>query len=146
MKSVLVSLSFAILSLLAVACKKTADVDPRDQYFGVYSVTFEVTERNFTNGKVDNRSSNEIVTVSKGSSSSEILISSLAPYSSFLENDRFNIPTDAVKYYANGQTFYLVRNGFGSFSKNAFSYGYVDSGKILGQDVQITTVATGKKK
>ncbi|GAB3754561.1 hypothetical protein [Spirosoma pomorum] len=70
--------SLTILSLLAcVSCKKDADVDPREQYYGTYNVLSQTSSfalDSSTPAKGTYSNSNDVLVIAKGQADKEMLI------------------------------------------------------------------------
>jgi hypothetical protein len=142
---ILLKFLLAIMCLGLIACNKPGDIDLTEKYAGNYSVRYETTERNLTNAKVDNRSSQGVLIVSRSTAKNQIVIPSINKWSMDIIDQRFTLLSDIVQITANGKTYNFERTGFGSFSNNSISIGYVDKGIINGQTIQISTVVTGNK-
>jgi hypothetical protein len=135
----------ALMCIGLIACNKPGEIDPTEKYVGNYSVRFETTERNLSNGKIDNRNSQGTLTVSKSTAKNQIIIPYINKWGMDLIDSRFTLLSDIVTITGNGKTYNFERTGFGSFSNNTITVGYIDKGIINGQTIEITTVVKGSK-
>ncbi|QHV96428.1 hypothetical protein [Spirosoma endbachense] len=124
MKNLLVSLSFAILFLVAIGCKKSADVDPRDQYVGSYNVTASVSVKVSLNpiGSTVDRYN---IIVEKGSAPNELKFTDPSnTYVVELDGNKYIVPVFTTTKTLNGTNYSVRTIGSGVFNENSMTVSF----------------------
>ncbi|QKZ14260.1 hypothetical protein [Spirosoma sp. KUDC1026] len=152
MRSYLVSLSFAILSLLACASctKDTAAVDPREQYLGTYNVTgttssYELDSSNPTKATVS--SGDDVLIIGKGQTDKELIFAfSTRRLSANISDNGFSFPAQTQFSEFLGTTVSVNIDGEGGQTNNAIDFTVNTNTTYKGSRYREVTVFKGTKR
>lgn len=149
MKLLFASLSFAILSLFAVASCKNSDADPRDQYVGSYDVTGNTSFFQIgTNATPMYSSGNDVLIVSKGQAEKDLVFSfSKNRLTATLSDGGYFFPSQSYEASAsNGTKYYQTYDGSGTLSSGSIEFTATMNATVSGSKIREITVVKGYKK
>lgn len=149
MKSILISLSVLLLSIVFNSCKKSDDVDPREQYLGTYSVTAN-SLAGTTNQPVAAISNltNDVLEVTRSDADNGLSFTLAGKRFSLvsLDGSYFFFTMSEKAKASNGSEYWVNYDGTGAFSGKDVSMNLAVDYTVSGVNVKSIIAIKGKKK
>lgn len=148
MKNLLTSLSIIALLTSLTGCKKDADIDPRDQYIGIYSMTTTTTRTGTALGNIYTVNPKTEIFVTKDPNSKQLRI--VVPTNSDLlataDGSSFVIPQQSsTEWSGSGQSYLQYYQGDGLFSGNDLTFSYTVDAKSDQATTKTVVILKGSK-
>ena len=132
MKNLLTSISIIALLTSLTGCKKDADIDPRDQYVGIYSMTTTTTRAGTALGNIYTVNPKTEIFVTKDPNSKQLRI--VVPINgdllATLDGSAFTIPQQSTtEWGGSGQSYPQYYQGDGLFSGSNLNFNFIVDAK-----------------